>query len=169
MLPFRRNSRLGNIINSDKHEVVWSALAEDASTTKTVTLIKGVPTADADSSIECEVGSKVFGIYIELNISAETTTEVKILHWNVRYVDTPGTQATSNPNTYYQDDRSRILKRGMEMLVRDQSTLTKRIFFVRIPRKMQRVTAGSFLIFEYVSTSANTQNLCGFAIYKEFK
>ncbi len=152
-------------IHSNKHEVVFTALAEDASSVKTITLLQGVEIANADAGFECPVGRTVKSIYVEFNLSAETTTVAKVVHWQI-YGQKTG-ESIAVPSLYYQDNRANIVKRGMEMLVRDQSTLIKRIFVVRIPKKYQRVTKNLLIRFQYVSTSANTQNMCGVFIWKE--
>ncbi len=128
-------------------------------------ILTGVPVADKDASTEVAVGSHVKWVYCEINFSAETTTAVKTVHWTVRMV-MPG-QSASVPTQFYNIDRSFVLKRGMEMLVRDQSTLIKRIFVIKIPKVYQRIKEGQQLEFEYVSSSSNTQNTCGIFIYRE--
>ncbi len=163
-MPFRR--RLTAPIKSDKHEVVWKNLAEDASSTVTTVLAIGVASADKDASTEVEVGSHIYGIYFEFHFSAETTTAAKVVEWQI-VVDEPS-QTGANPQTYYGNQRSQILKRGMAMLVRDQSTVFKERFVVSVPKKYRRMTEGRSIVFQYRSTSTNTQNACGFVIYKEF-
>ncbi len=153
------------IIKRDKHEITWSALSEDASSVKAITISTCVAVADKDASTETSVGSHVKSVYFETNLSAETTTAAKIMHWTLEIIIPGGTGTT--PSTYYQNQRSQIIKRGMDMLVRDQSTLIKRMFVVRIPKIYQRQKMGQVLQLRYVSTSANTQNFCGMAIYKE--
>ncbi len=69
------------------------------------------------------------------------------------------------PSLYYQSSRSRILKRGMEMLPKDLGTQIKRIFFVPLPKG--RLQENVNVAFRYIATSAEAINICGFAIYKE--
>ncbi len=154
-------------VKSDKHEVTWSNLSADHGTaTFIVPIAKGVPPADKNTSTEVEIGSKVFSIYVEMNLAAETITNPKIIHWAMQ----GGSEGSTieNPTTYYQSNRSFILKRGMEMLPKDVSTVYKRIFVVRIPRKLQRQTADSFISLMFQASSTESINNCGFAIYKEF-
>ncbi len=150
---------------TDKHEVTFTRLAADESTTQNVNIATAVPVGDKDASNEVAVGSHVKWVYCELNFSAETTTAVKTVHWTIRMV-MPG-MSPSIPTQFYAIDRSYILKRGMEMLVREQATLIKRIFVVRIPKIYQRMKEGQKLEFEYVASSSNTQNTCGVFIYRE--
>ncbi len=121
----------------------------------------GAKTATTDVA----VGSHVKWLYCEINFSAETITVAKTVHWTIRMV-MPG-QVASVPSAMYQADRSFVLKRGMEMLPKDVSTVYKRIFVVNIPRIYQRIKQGQVLEFEYVASSTNTQNTCGIFIFRE--
>ncbi len=162
MARFRRP-----IIKSDKHEITWSNLAQNAAAQQSVTLSQGVPTADADTATETEIGSRITSIYFEFHFSAQVITNPKVIHWVINAGIQQG-ETLSTTSTYYQGDRSKIIKRGMEMLPADQSTVFKRIFVVRIPKVYQRVKANSFIQFRYISTSTETINACGIAIYKEY-
>ncbi len=162
-MPFRRSRR--QIIKRDKHEVTWSHLAQDSSAVQRVGLSVGVDVGAKTGPTDCAVGSHIYGIYIEFNLGGQVVTVPKILHWNV-VVETQSATAAV-PSLYYQPDRSQVLQRGMEMIPIVNSTQTKRIIFVRIPRKWQRQAEGQEIIFQYIASSAETMNLCGFAIYKE--
>ncbi len=129
-------------------------------------MYQGVKTADKDTATEVEIGSHIYGIYFEFHFSAEVTTSPKVIHWQIK-MDLPG-QTDVIPSLYYQNIRSQIIKRGMEMLPSDQSTVFKRIFVAAIPKKYQRATEGAAMIFEYIASSTETINACGIAIYKEF-
>ncbi len=118
-----------------------------------------------NSAIEVQIGHMVKGVYIEFNVSADTVVNPKVVHWTVEVTSSGQTQGA--PNTYYQDNRSQILKRGMEMLPKDMGTVYKRIVFVKIPRAYQRVKANYFLAFRYIASSAEAINICGFMIYKD--
>ncbi len=107
------------------------------------------------------------GIYLEFQFSAEAITNPKVIHWRVMLQRTG--QDLTSASGYYQVDRSQILKRGMEMMVKDVGTLVKRINYVRIPKSFQRMKANQKIEFNYQSTSSQTVNACGFAIYKEYK
>ncbi len=133
--------------------------------TKTVTLAKGVAVGDKDTSVECAVGSHVRFFYIEMHFSAETITNPKVVHWEV--ISIPTGLTVGNPNTYYNDSRARIFKRGMEMLPKDVSTVFKRIVPVPVPRVYQRMQENSNLVLRFITSSAESINACGFCIYKE--
>ncbi len=164
-MVFRRRRSIQPIIQSDKHEIVFSNLAQDASSVATVPLIAAVQPANKDTATEVEIGSKVVGMLFEVNFSPEAAAVTKILHWEV--VMTRLGQTVAIPSLYYQPDRSQILKRGMEMLVKDVATQTKRIFYVSIPKFMQRMKENMKFEFRYIVSSAETINICGFIIFKE--
>ncbi len=155
-----------NSAKTDKHEVTWSNLGQNASTQVNVVLIATVNVGDKDGPTEVAVGSHVNSIYIEVNFSAETITNTKIVHWEVIF-QPPDLSAISGANTYYQNQRSYIIKRGMEMLPKSVNTIIKRIFVVPVPKKFQRMAQDFGCTFSYVASSAETINTCGFAIYKE--
>ncbi len=162
-MPFRRNLRP---IKSDKHEITWSNLAQNASSVQDITLVLGVPSADKDLATECEIGSHVKSVYFEFHFSAQVITNPKVIHWTIQTFRAGETSTV--PSTYYQSGRSTIIKRGMEMLPADQSVVFKRIFVVNIPKHAQRVRDNTVIQFRYISTSTETINACGFAIYKEY-
>lgn len=165
-MPYRRFLRTRAPIKTDKHEITWSNLGQDAGTSAiNVTLAKGVDSADKDSSVECEIGSHVKAIFLEFHFSAAQTGNANVIHWKV-HVLRPAQTAT-NPNTYYQTERSQIIKRGMEMLPVNVSTVFKRIIVVRIPKIYQRMRDSSEIRFSYQASSTQTINACGIGIYKE--
>ncbi len=164
MMPFRR--RMQAPIQSDKHETTWSNLGQDAGTAKiSILLAKAVQPSAKDNATEYGIGSKVKGFYLEFHFSPAQTANANVIHWVVTQIRTG--QSASNPNTYYQTDRSQILKRGMEMLPTNVSTVFKRIMFVRIPPFMQRMKENQEFYFVYQASSTQTINACGFAISKE--
>ncbi len=164
-MPFRSRNFL-RPIKSDKHEITWSNLAQNASAVQVIPLALGVPSADKNTSTEVEVGSHVKSIYFEFHFSAQVVTNPKVIHWFLVGKRTGETVGT--PSSYYTSERSSIFKRGMEMLPADQSTVFKRIFVVKIPRKFQRMADNMNLEFRYISSSTETINACGIAIYKEY-
>jgi len=153
------------ITQTDKHEITWSFLGQNASTNQAVTLLDVVQPADKNSATEVAIGSEVRGIYIEFNMSAEAASTTIVFHWTVQIFRDGQTPSASN--VYYQADRSQIMKRGMEMIPKDVSTVIKRIIFVPIPRGQIRMKANSAVQFKYITSGTSTINLCGFAIYKE--
>ncbi len=153
---------------SDKHEITWSNLSQDAGTAVVnITLAKGVATADRDASTEVVSGARVNSIYLEFHFSAAQTGNVNVIHWQIG--SRPEVGGLSSPNTYYNDDRAYIFKRGMEMIPTNVSTVFKRIFVVRIPRVYHRIKMGQQIILSYQASSTQTINACGIAIYKSYQ
>ncbi len=162
---YRRFQRQMNPVKKDKHEVVFTALAEAGATIREITLTNVVPIGDKNLSQEVGVGSHVYGIYCEFQVNAEQTGTTNILHWQFM-IDKTG-QSLTGPSSYYQKDRSQVIKRGMEMIPKSIGTITKRIIFVSIPKIYQRMKDGDTIKFRYITTAADQINICGFFIYKE--
>ncbi len=152
-------------LKSEKHEITWSFLNQNASAQQTIEITKGVNLANKDTATEVGIGSHVPWIYFELNIAAETITNPKVFHWTISSVPVAG--LNSSPALYFQLDRAQIMKRGMEMLPKDVGTVFKRIFTVKIPKIYQRVKDDQKIIFSYIVSSAEPINFCGFAVFKE--
>ncbi len=165
-MPYGRSRR--PIITSDKHELTWSNLGQNASTVQSIAIVRGVAPATKDEAVasECVTGSKVFSVYFEFHFSAEVITNPKVIHWQIE-IQRAG-QVMPVPSTYYQNERAGIIKRGMEMLPKSSSTVFKRIFVVRVPRIYQRVRDDSKINLRYICSSTETINACGIAIYKEY-
>ncbi len=163
-MPFfrRRNFNPGK---TDKHEITWSNLSQNASAAQAIVLATTVDPADKSSSNEVILGSHVGFLYLEFHFSAETITNAKVIHWTVEIIQ-PG-QTGSTPSSYYQSRRSYIIKRGMEMLPKATSTVFKRIVPVAIPKIYQRMKDLARIEFRYIASSTETINACGIAIYKE--
>ncbi len=158
-------SRFRPVVKTDKHEIAWSNLAQDAGAVQSITLSLAVSSADKDTSTEVEIGSRIKSIYFEFHFSANVVTNPKVIHWIIIGVK-PG-ETIQSPALYYQTSRATIFKRGMEMLPKDLSTVFKRIFVARVPKKFLRQTDNFQLQFRYICTSTEAINACGFAIYKE--
>ncbi len=161
---FRRGLRAP--IKTDKHEQTWSNLAQDASSTIQVPLVVGVLPSAKNTNVECEVGSRVNAIFIEMNISANVVTNPKVLHWAIAVIESG--QTIIDPINYYASNRKQIIHRGMEMLPKDLSTVFKRIFVVKIPKVYRRIGEGRTITLFYKCSSTEAINNCGIAIYKEF-
>ncbi len=162
-MPFRRNR--GPPPNIEKHEIVFSDLAKDASADQSITLAQAVDAASKNLAIEVLVGSRITRLYMELNFAAQIITNPKILHWFV--FKSPFGTTIPAPTNYNQTSKRFVIQRGMEMLPMDVGTVFKRILSIKIPRRYQRMGDNDFLIFKYIVTSAELVNVCGFFIYKE--
>ncbi len=168
----RRSSRL-RPIQSEKHEMTWSNLGENASTVKSVTLMTAVA-GEPSIATDIETGSHVNSIYLETNLNGvDNSGSVQVFHWMV-YKSPSGAFSIQDPSTYDTKFKKFILKRGMEMLPQipldsGGTIQTKRIFVVKIPKHLIRFGEGDQLILSYKSTSASAINFCGIGIYREIK
>ncbi len=171
-------SRRGNSlrpINSQKHENTFSFLGQNASSTQTVNLIVGTErgTIATATPEEVQIGAVIKWIYIEFNLNGvDNSTVAQIFHWMI--LKNPNSQISgADPALYNKDFKSKILKRGMEMLPQNPIgsggvVQTKRIFIVKIPKGLQRFGQNDKLQFIYKSTSASAINICGIHIFKEY-
>ncbi len=152
---------------SDKHEITWSNIAQDAGTADIVVPIAlGTQPSITNLSQEVKIGSKIKSIYFEFHFSPGQTGNVNVVHWMIE-VKNFG-QTGSSPNTYYQGTRALIIKRGMEMLPVNVSTVFKRIFVVKIPRIYERMRDSMTINLIYRASSTQQINACGIAIYKSY-
>ncbi len=163
-MPFRRRFAP---LKSDKHEITWSNLSQNASATQVIPIATGVIASAKNISTEVLIGSKITSVYFEFHFSAETITSAKVVHWTVSKL--AANESGLTPSLYYQVGRNHVLKRGMEMLPKDVATVFKRIVVVRIPRGFQRIGEGEVIQLRYIVSSTETINACGIAIYKEIK
>ncbi len=158
----RRYARL----KSQKHEVTWSNLSQNASTVQKIPVIKGVEPGDATNATDAVIGNNVRSVYFEFHFNEQETGGVNVIHW--AFVKEPFSSNISNPNVYNQTDKRFIMKRGMEMLPPNVSTVFKRVFVVKIPRVYNRVGDTDQYTFQYIASTTQQINACGFAIWKEY-
>ncbi len=160
-------------VKSEKHEITWSNLGQNASTKQTVVLVKGVA-GEPTSADQVETGSTVKSLFIEFNLNGvDNSGVVQVFHWYV-WKNPSGVITSPTPSTYDTNLKRHILKRGMEMLPEiplgsGGTVQTKRVFVVKIPPRMRRIGEGDELQLVYISTSSSGINFCGISIYKEFK
>ncbi len=165
-MPYNRFRKM-HPVNSDKKEQTWSLLGIDAGTAvQTVNIILVTEISTVNAGFEAGVGARIGSMYFEFHFSAAQTGNANVIHWEVVHVPVTATQ--SSPNTYYQNDRSKILKRGMEMLPTNVSTVFKRIFTIS-PRMFKRLTQGDKIDFRFQASSTQQINACDFAITKVFR
>ncbi len=151
-------------VHSEKQEITWSNLVQNASATQNIPIITTVE--NPSSAGQLNIGATVKSIFFEFNIAAEDVSVPKVVHWIIEKLPSLGTG--NDPSIYDAVNKKQILKRGMEMLPKDVSTVFKRVFVLRIPPRLSRFADGDQLNFRYKSTSTSTINNCGIAIYKGF-
>ncbi len=151
-------------VKSEKEEITWSNLSVDLGAGIAIEIVKAVDSPTTAGQIE--IGDTVKSVFIEMNFSAETITNTKIIHWYVMKVPagiTPGSAAVYDVNT-----KRHVLKRGMEMTPKSVNTIIKRIFVVKIPRGLSRFGDGDVLRLQVNASLTETMNFCGIAIYRHF-
>ncbi len=159
-MPFRRSLQL-RPVKTEKTEITWTDLAADfgaANINKTIAI---------PGTNNLEIGDTIRWVYFELNMAAETVTAPNVLHWQVIKLRTG--QSVTNVTLYDQANKAQVLKRGMEMLPKDVSTVYKRTFVVRLPRSIRRFRDGDSLVLSFRALLTNSINSCGFAIFRAFK
>ncbi len=154
-----------------KHEITWSFLGQNASTSQAVTLIDAVE--NPATSIEVDTASIIKWVFVEFNLNGvDNSGTAQVFHWLIMKV--PAGLTVSAANSYNTDQKKFIIKRGMEMLPEiplgsGGTVQTKRQFVVKLPPRLRRFDDGDQLRLVYISTSASGINFCGIAIFKEFK
>ncbi len=163
------------VINSQKHENTWSNLGQNASTVQTIVIIKGVQAGSIDTTNpqEVTIGSKVSSVFFETNLNGvDNSGTVQVFHWAI--IKNPNNTISGfDPATYNGRSKSKVLKRGMEMLPEiplgsGGTVQTKRVFVLKIPKGLQRFGDDDQLQLHYKSTSASGINYCGITIFKEY-
>ncbi len=155
-------------VRSEKHEITFTQLAQNASTTQTIVLAQGVKAPTGTTQMH--TGSTVPWIYVEFNLNGvDNSSGAQVVHWII--VKNPQGALTFNPLAYDELNKKFIIKRGMEMLPdipldSGGTVQTKRIFTIKIPRGYKRMGDNDTIAFMYRSTSASGINICAFFIYK---
>ncbi len=151
-------------VKSEKEEIKWSNLSQNASTTQNITIVKAVDNPSTAGQVE--IGDTVKSVFFEFNIAAEAITTAKVLDWIIE--KKPGLATGSDPSIVDAVNKKQILKRGMEMLPKDVSTVFKRVFVLRIPPRLRRFGDQDELNYRYKASSAELVNNCGIAIFRHF-
>ncbi len=164
-MPYGRRQNALRPINSVKHELTWTKLGTNYQATQTEIIANPVQSPSADN--EVDIGSRVNSVYFEFNCSGSALTNPTVLHWAVQMFRTA--QTASGPTLYNQINKSQILKRGMEMIPKDLSTVIKRIFVVKIPPSFRRMRENQQIQIKMQASDTGAINVCGIMIYKEYK
>ncbi len=160
-------------VKSEKHEITWSNLGQNASTPQSITITNAI--ANPVAAVDVDVGSTIRYIYFETNLNGvDNSGTVQVFHWLI--VKAPAGDPTFDldPTSYNTSRKRFILKRGMEMLPEiplgsGGTVQTKRIFVVKLPPRIRRQGDADQIKLMYKSTSTSGINYCGIAIFKEFK
>ncbi len=167
MMPrYNRFSKM-HPVKSEKEELTWSNLAQDAGTAQiNIEIAEAADNPTAPGKVE--VGDTINAIYFEFHFAAETITNPKVIHWTISKVPAGATSMVNSPNTYDSNIKRFVLKRGMEMLPKNVSTVFKRVFVVRLPPRIKRMASADQVMFSYQCSSTETINACGIAIFRHF-
>lgn len=172
-MPYSRRRMSQNPPKSEKHEITWSNLGQNASTIQTIVLATAVPNPAA--ATEVDVGSHIRSLYFETNLNGvDNSGVVQVFHWSIIKAPSGDPAWDIDPSVYNTTKKRFIIKRGMEMLPEiplgsGGTVQTKRIFVVKIPRIYQRMADADQFILTYKSTSSSGINYCGIVIYREQK
>ncbi len=160
-------------VKSEKHEITWSFLSQNASSPQSILIARGVK--QASLSTEQPTGSRLATVFFEFNLNGvDNSGTVQIFHWAIVKVPSGDGTFIIDPSLYDSNKKRFTFHRGMEMLpeipIGSGGTVqTKRIFTVKLPSKFQRMGEDDELRLVYKSTSASGINFCGIAIYKHFE
>ncbi len=172
-MPYRNRGLSLRPVHSEKHEITWSFLAQNASAVQSIVLVKGVTTLPTGAT-EVAVGSTVKSLYFETNLNGvDNSAAAQVFHWAV-FKRPSGSNINTDPAQYNTPEKRWIFHRGMEMLpdipIDSGGTVqTKRIFVVKLPPKFRRIGEGDEIKLNYKSSSTSGINFCGIVIYKHFE
>ncbi len=168
----RRQSRLGNIVNSVKHIVdSQGGLVADTKVNVDLVIASDVPTTASTSSVA--LGSKVFGIFLNVTIIGTGTGGVLSQAYLIIYKN-PGNNisAADIPKgnvTGASDFKRQIFHTEMIMLGSSDSDIPQTLFkgVIRVPRTFQNMRINDKVTIQ-LFIPAGTANFCVQAIYKSF-
>ncbi len=167
-MVFRRRSNKGNIIDSVKHEIRYSALLANGGSTKEVVIAAAVNVPAADN--EVKTGSLIKAIFFENNYNAEGNLTI-LFDWAIYKLKSGQPTTIFDPAIPNEPTRSQVFLWGMEMPAGiNNSSSIKRIGTLLIPKGKQRMSEGDQWILVFRSTAGVAQeDACGHFIYKEYR
>ncbi len=169
-MVFRRRSSKGNIIDSVKHEVRYSALLAAGGSIKTIVIAIAKNTADVSLDTDVKTGSVIKAIFFENNYNFEGNVTA-IFDWAISKLKVGQPGSGFDPAIPNQPNRSQTFLWGMEMPAGiNNSSSIKRIGTLLIPKGKQRMSEGDVWVLKYRSTvGAGVEDACGHFIYKEYR
>ncbi len=168
LMVFRRNNRLGNIINSVKN-VIDNQGNIVATTNTEQRVLTGVDNYTAADVLEVQTGAKIFGVFITIYLYNNADQVAGSLDWyyGVRrgatsFADMPPANAVGLSNL-----RNQILhqEKGLSGGPNGPPMVFKGV--IRIPRQYQRIREGDIHFISFRSSQAG--KFCIKAIYKWYK
>ncbi len=169
----RRQSRLGNIVSSVKH-IVDTQGGLVADTKVNVDLAQGTDTPTTAAANSIAIGSKVFGIFLNIQVVGLAAGGVLNNVYMLIYKN-PGTNvsAADIPKgnvTGASDFKRQIFHTEMLMLGSTDSDIPQALFkgVIRVPRTFQTIRINDKITVQLYAPGA-TVNFCLQAIYKSYK
>ncbi len=159
-------------VNSIKH-VVDQQLAIPGNSQQFVTLATGVYNAILANPAECEVGSKVNAIF--LNVQVISTAETALNNLYMMVFKNPSGSVTPIPSANLigtSDFKKFVIHQEMVMLSDAADSIPSQMFkgVVLLPKHMRRMAINDELRVALFSPGAgNTRDACVQCIYKEFR
>ncbi len=170
-MVFRRRSNKGNIIDSVKHEIRYSALLASGGTVKQILIANATNTVDIANDNDVKTGSLIKAIFFENNYNFEGNITA-IYDWAIIKASTGQVvSAIFDPAIPNLPTRSQKFLWGMEMPAGiNNSASVKRIGTLLIPKGKQRMSEGDRWILVYRSSAGvGGEDACGHFIYKEYR
>ncbi len=169
-MVFRRSNSL-RPVNSIKH-VVDSQLAVPGNSQVFVTLAEGVYNAVLTEADECEVGSKINAIFLNVQVISTAETALNNVYFMVFKNPSGGLTPPSANIVGTSEFKKFVIHQEMVMLSDPADSIPSQMFkgVIVLPRHMRRMAIGDELRIAFFSPGAgNTQNACVQCIYKEFR
>ncbi len=169
LMVFRRNNRLGNIINSTKN-VVENQGNIVATTNSEQQLISVADNYSGASTTETATGSKIFGVFVTIYLYNNADQVAGSLDWYyavrrgaTTFADFPAPNAVGLSNL-----RNQILhqEKGLAGTISSGAPMVFK-GVIRIPRQYQRLREGDIHFISFRSSQAG--KFCIRAIYKWYK
>lgn len=165
-----RTRRRTNTVSGQKvkHIVDSSTIGSNLSLgNNAVTIVEAVDNPVIANTFDAATGSIIKAVHFEINVSS--ISGVQVLDWYLQFL--PAGQTTNpNPTAVGSDNlKDYIFHQGMEMLT--TGTPSKKIGFIKIPKKWQKLHRGDSIEIVYRSRLNLGANdcFCFKAIYLEFR
>ncbi len=170
VMPFRRMSRLGNIVKSYKHVV---DLEGGLTSTASVNVL-ATGTDDVISPLtQVPTGSTINGIFISFYIIGDTGAPLAgPLDWYIAKLRSGQTAATDFPApglTGVSSVRNQIFHEEKGLSGSGDGTPMVFKGVIVIPKGMRRMRAGDVIFIKAKSNTTDTPSFCIKAIYKHFE
>lgn len=158
------------MVHSEKHIVQFSINTITGGQADAFEVATGVPVASKDAATEVEEGSTIKAVYLEVWVRAGSTTPSSgQMCFYKRQSSAPNPSTTNMAALNAWDNKRNIFYTTMG-LFNDQDADAIVIFkgWIKIPKGKQRMANGDNLTFTIFSPTIDLQ-MCGFALYKEYK